>query len=197
MYESTGWSTHANSRAIYLKSAPICVTFKSLPDIKSSVWLQENWSRLGNPAGLVDSVADFFVGAACGVAPIGSMSRSAPPPAAPTRPLDTDVTCLHGPPAPQAACHGLTPHWWIGYGNEEPKSTEMSAHRTTMEIPAPCRSLSGLAQSRSDNGNKSSLWTMMTLGYLLSCQSDHRALHRSLPYTITQPGSSFRVTKGS
>jgi len=68
MYESTGWSTHANSGAIYLKSAPICVTFKSLPDIKSSVWLQENWSRLGNPAGLVDSVADFFVGAAAGAA---------------------------------------------------------------------------------------------------------------------------------
>lgn len=37
MYENTGWSTHANSGAIYLKSAPICVTLKSLPDIKSSV----------------------------------------------------------------------------------------------------------------------------------------------------------------
>ncbi len=43
--------------------------------------------------------------------PFGSMSRSAPPQAAPTRPLDTDVTCLHGPSAPQAACHGSTPHW--------------------------------------------------------------------------------------
>ena len=36
---------------------------------------------------------------------------SAPPPAAPTRPLDTDVTCLPGPSAPQAACHGSTPHY--------------------------------------------------------------------------------------
>jgi len=79
MYESTGWSTHANSGAIYLESAPICVTFKSLPDIKSSVWLQENWSRIGNPAGLVDSVADVFVGATCCGAPIGSMSRLEPP----------------------------------------------------------------------------------------------------------------------
>jgi hypothetical protein len=32
-------------------------------------------------------------------------------PAAPTRPLDTDGTGLHGPPAPQAAGHGSTPHY--------------------------------------------------------------------------------------
>ncbi len=43
--------------------------------------------------------------------PFGSISRLAPPQAAPTRPLDTDGTGLHGPSAPQAACHGSTPHW--------------------------------------------------------------------------------------
>ena len=41
----------------------------------------------------------------------GSMSRSAPPRTAPTRPLNTDVTGLHGPSAPQAACHGATPYY--------------------------------------------------------------------------------------
>jgi multimeric flavodoxin WrbA len=36
------------------------VTFKSLPDTKSSVLLQENRSQPGNQADLVDSAADFF-----------------------------------------------------------------------------------------------------------------------------------------
>ena len=63
--------------------------------------------------------AYFLVQKANPAAPIGSMSRPVPPAAAPTRPLDTDVTRLHGPSAPQASCHGSALRWAFNPGSRK------------------------------------------------------------------------------
>jgi hypothetical protein len=74
--------------------------------------------------------------------------------ASPTRPLDTDVTRLHVPAAPQASCHGSTPHCrgrfapsTIAADDHPQAARRFAPHNQRLQQPIPSASklASGLA----------------------------------------------------